>query len=375
MRFLHTADWQIGMKASHVGKAGELVREQRLKTARRVVEEAGKARVEFIILSGDTFENNAVDRLSIQKTADLLAEAGVPVYLIPGNHDPLAPGSVWEHPVWREHPSVHVLKEKAPVNVPGGVLFPCPILEKYSRKDPTGWIPVRNSTDIRIGIAHGTMEGMHQEETNHPISRDAAQRLGLDYLALGHWHSVATFPGQDGTVRMAYSGTPEPTGFGERESGYALIVEIERTDAVPKIEAVQTGALRWQAIELGLRGAGELASLRREIEAIQNPSAVLLKVTLDGVMRPEDRAELDRIREIVFSRFLYGNVDASRLRPSPEDERWIDMLPSGLVRQVGERLRQLADPAFTGPRPEGAAQEVASRALIELFALLSEARQ
>jgi len=30
MKFLHTADWQIGMRAAHVGAAGTRVREERL---------------------------------------------------------------------------------------------------------------------------------------------------------------------------------------------------------------------------------------------------------------------------------------------------------------------------------------------------------
>ena len=35
MRFLHTADWQIGMKAAHVGAVGGKVRDERLQAAQR----------------------------------------------------------------------------------------------------------------------------------------------------------------------------------------------------------------------------------------------------------------------------------------------------------------------------------------------------
>lgn len=38
MKFLHTADWQLGMKAAHVGEVGARVREERFLAARRVVE-------------------------------------------------------------------------------------------------------------------------------------------------------------------------------------------------------------------------------------------------------------------------------------------------------------------------------------------------
>ena len=43
-------------------------------------------------------EDNAVDRVQVQKVADVLAAFTGPVYLIPGNHDPFSPGSVWAPP-------------------------------------------------------------------------------------------------------------------------------------------------------------------------------------------------------------------------------------------------------------------------------------
>ena len=42
MKFLHTADRQLGMKAAQVGVAGEKVRAERLKTAERIIHLAGK---------------------------------------------------------------------------------------------------------------------------------------------------------------------------------------------------------------------------------------------------------------------------------------------------------------------------------------------
>lgn len=40
MKFLHTADWQVGMRATQLGEKGERVRHARLESARRVIEEA-----------------------------------------------------------------------------------------------------------------------------------------------------------------------------------------------------------------------------------------------------------------------------------------------------------------------------------------------
>ena len=91
MRFLHTADWQIGMKASHVGEAGTRIRDERLEAARRVVGAARSAATDFILVAGDTFEDNGVDRVLVQKLADILAAFGGPVYSLGCGRQRLTP--------------------------------------------------------------------------------------------------------------------------------------------------------------------------------------------------------------------------------------------------------------------------------------------
>lgn len=375
MRFLHTADWQIGMKASHVGDAGVHVREERIAAVRKLVEVARENNVDFVLVAGDTFENNGVDRVLVQKVADILASSKAPVFVIPGNHDPLVPGSVWEHPVWKSTEKVHVLHEENPMEIPGGLLYPCPVYEKHSGKNPTAWISAGEVEEIRIGMAHGTVEGVLTEEPDYPIPRDAVTRSGLDYLALGHWHSISTYYGSDKAVRMAYSGTHETTKFGERDSGNVLIVEIPNAGAPPLIKPVRTGRLEWQVLDSVLRQHGDLSLLREQIESMENPSLTLLDLRISGILPANEYSEIERIREIVASRFLFGHIDETRVRPSPEDESWVANLPAGILREAGTRLQQLADANFAGERPDGASTDVASRALVELYAMITEVAQ
>lgn len=374
MKFLHTADWQIGMKAVHVGPVGQRVRDERLAAARRVVQAAKNANADFILVAGDTFEDNGVDRVLIQRVADILVEFGGPVYVMPGNHDSLVPGSVWEHPAWRSREQIHVLTQAEPVKIPDGMLYPCPVWEKRSTRNPTAWINTDGAQGIRIGLAHGTVEGVFHEEPDYPIPRDAALRMGLDYLALGHWHSMATYPAPGDTVRMAYSGTHEPTKFGERDSGNALLVEIPESGAPPAVTSVHTGGLQWTVIEEDLREPGDLLRVRERIEAMENRETTLLEARLRGLLSAQERDELLRLQELLTAQFLYGRINAALLRPSPQDDSWLAGLPAGVIREAAVRLRELADPGYTSQRPEGASAEVAVRALLELYALVTGAQ-
>lgn len=370
MKFLHTADWQIGMKAAHVGAVGAAVREQRRKSARRVIEVANEKRVDFVLVAGDTFENNAVDRILVQQVADILAEFAGPVYILSGNHDPMSPGSVWEHPAWASHANLHLLRNAEPLDVPGGVLYPCPILEKHSQRDPTRWIDAAGESRIAIGIAHGTVQGMPTEELDYPIARDAAERAKLDYLAIGHWHSYASFPAADGVARLVYSGTHETTKFGERDSGNALIVEIAERGSPPNITPVRTGGLNWRIVEHELREPGDVALLLREIERIESPASQLINVRLTGLLHSQTQRELERIRELIEARFLYGRIDDTELLPPPDDD-WASELPVGLLRDVAEELRSIAAGGGAG---ENRSPVVAQRAIQVLHRIVGEAQ-
>jgi DNA repair exonuclease SbcCD nuclease subunit len=374
LKFVHTGDWQIGMKAAHVGPVGETVRAERLASVRRLVDVARKNDAAFLLVAGDAFEDNAIDRVLVQKIADLLAAFGGPVYLIPGNHDPFVPGSLWHHPAWRSHANLHVLTEAVPFSFESITIFPCPLFEKHSQKDPTRWIDARETKGICIGIAHGTVEGVSQDELDYPIPRDAAARSGLDYLALGHWHSTAAYGDGDLAVRMAYSGTHETTKFGERDSGNVLLVEIESRGAPPKITPVRTGRLNWRILDREIDEKSGLPRLRQEIEEISEVESTLVDVRLRGVLSRDQQGELARIEEIVRARFLFGRIDSTKLLPRPEDETWLENLPAGVLREVADRLKLLSDPTATFDRPDYATPEVAVRALMELYRASAEVK-
>ena len=52
---------------------------------------------------------------------------------------------------------------------------------------------VRGLGGIHIGVTHGSLKGAfpatNWEDVNFLIGRDCVDRTGIDYLALGHWHS------------------------------------------------------------------------------------------------------------------------------------------------------------------------------------------
>lgn len=352
MHFIHTADWQIGMKAAGTGGAARAVRQARLDAGARVV----ALEADFLLVAGDTFEDNAVDRALVQQTGEILARFRGPVFLLPGNHDPLQPGSVWDHAVWRQFSNLHVIREAGAYAVPGGTLLAAPLCEMHSRRDPSACLAeLPRPAGAVVAMSHGTVEGIDADTEHHPISRDACTRARADYLALGHWHSTALYPDANGAIRMAYCGAHEATKFGERDSGNALRVRI---DGAPEIETIRTGLLRWYKLEEQVQALGDMAALRDRLAAL--PEGSLVKLEISGLLHAAE-SDLLRQMEEMRGRFLHLAVDGAGLRPVAE-EGWEEQLPPGAVRLAARHLRERAV----------AGDAVAGEALLELEALAAQ---
>src|SRR5258707_11370260 len=61
----------------------------------RVLATARAFKADIVLLAGDTFDNHAVTSGTIHRAGQLLADAGLPIVILPGNHDPATPDSIW----------------------------------------------------------------------------------------------------------------------------------------------------------------------------------------------------------------------------------------------------------------------------------------
>lgn len=317
VRFIHTADLQIGMKATHVASVADRVRQARLETLERIVACARDHKVDFLLIAGDLFENNTVGNDLVYQVLYALEQAApIPVYILPGNHDYACPGSVYERPAFRSAPShIHVMRTNEPWSVSGGrvALLPAPVTQKRSGADPTERLSVATEAHFRVGVAHGSpkIEGMYQPD-DHPISLDAATKQGLHYLALGHWHSWMELD-----ERTVMPGTPEPTKFGE-ESGFAALVRLKDPNRPPHIERLPVGKLGWvsRTFETSVSPDVLHHRVKEWVAGLPDLSDTLLRLQLRGPLTGEMSATLSELEEWLRIRTLYVEIDRSETSPS-----------------------------------------------------------
>lgn len=181
---------------------------------RWVLQTARAVDADIVLLVGDTFDNNRQSAGILHRARDMLAEAGRPVVILPGNHDPLTPDSVYRRSGIAALPDVHVLGLTHEI----AVAFPEYELEiwGHAHRDYENMVPLRSprarGARWHVALAHGHYEadGVVPLRPSWLISDAEIAATAADYLALGHWNRPAQVG--SGAVPAFYSGSPDLAG-------------------------------------------------------------------------------------------------------------------------------------------------------------------
>jgi DNA repair exonuclease SbcCD nuclease subunit len=373
VRILHTSDWQLGMDRWFLGdEAGPRYREARLSVIERLLALAAERDCSAVVVAGDVFDDNLVDDRTWRRAVDILRGATVPVYLLPGNHDPYDPASIYRSPVFGDlAPTVQVLTDTVPRPVPGTAteIVGAPLLSKYMSSDPVAGA-LRDLRDrdgdtppgdrIRVLVGHGATSS--RSSTGDPAVIDveaaaaACRDRTVDVVALGDTHS-ATRLHPDGTVW--YSGSPEPTDFreedggGEGRSGMVLVTEIRVDPAAPtapatvEVDEIPVGQWHFLALAATVDSDDDLTAWVERLEALPDKRTTVVKYALTGSVDLATGARLDWEMARLAPSFaaLYERESRMDLHTVPADAELADADWPGAV---GDAARDLADRTRAG---------------------------
>ncbi len=359
VRFLHTADWQLGHWPTRLPeeKARQLY-EARFDTVRRIAQVAHEHRVHFVLVAGDVFHHEAVGRDTLNRAlAALETFAPIPVYLIPGNHDPMSARlyqSRWFRDATPGHVHVSLAPEVRRVGPDGRVaLATVPVRQRGETWPPLDRVPsFPPDARFRVAMVHGNLREIAPPEASLelPISLTEARDLGLHYLALGHWHSWRQ------AERAVYPGTPEPTSFEEPGAGFVALVTLRTPEAPPEIQQVPVGQFSWHTWTLQAETTEDaLHQLDTRIQETPLNDHTLLQVHLEirehlPPLAPRLDTLKTRLQQRVFHLDWHLRVLRRRL-PQDFEERVARQMPNAyeLFQDLRARLAPQEEPSEEPP--------------------------
>ena len=361
VRFLHSADWQLGMTRHFLTAEAQArfsqARIDAIRTLGRLAQDTAAA---FLVVSGDVFETNQVSPQTVRRALEALASVPVPVFLLPGNHDPLDAGSIFRSPTFvsGRPPHVTVLADGTPHAVPGapGVeVVGAPWFTKRPLSDLVADVCATLEPSkglVRVLVAHGAAEiSFDNPAVIRVEDAEAALADGrIAYLALGDRHST-TSVGSSG--RIWYAGAPEPTDYDELDAGNALLIELH-DDGRCEVTKHRTGKWRFARERFDLDGADGIDALGAWLDALAPKERTIVKLTLVGTVSLSANARLEALLE--HQRDLFGAIERwqrhTELVVRPDDDDFADLSLSGFAAEALAALR--AEASGTGADADAA---------------------
>lgn len=319
MKLLHSADWHLD--APIQGRTPEQtaqLRQALLALPQKITDLAKAEHCDLMLLSGDLFDGTCTAE-SLSAVQRALAQANMPVFISPGNHDPLVSGCPWHREGWPEN--VHIFTGPlASVSLPeldcriygAGFQGPgsAPLLQDFTAE---------GNERYRICVVHG--DPTQVSSPHNPITRAQVQASGLDYLALGHIHKGDSF--RAGKTLCAWPGCPMGRGFDELGQKGVLIAELNdgcqtrfmpidgpqfhwlkaqvTTDAVSAVSAALPGAQSDDFLRVELTGECESVDTQAILAAFPGFPNLELR---DSTVLPIDlwaNADDDSLEGVFFS--------------------------------------------------------------------------
>ena len=358
LRLLHTADVHLGARHGDLGDKAAAQRERQFAAFRATVDLALEERVDLVLIAGDLFDTNTQPRRSVERVAaelKRLAASSIRTVVIPGTHDVYDRASIYRaHDlaalagVGRDSDLVVVLTPDAPeVDLPSldAVVYGRVFATKRAPRSPleefTAAVP--GTRTWRLGLVHGSI--LIPGRTDHDevvVTTEEIAKSGLDYLALGHWHS--TQQGRAGSTSWAYPGAPEAVAVDQDRAGKVLLVTLDvdaRGARSVAIEERQVGRTRFERLDVDAATIESQPALVARLASLADADLVL-DVRITGVRPDELDLDVDEVEsELAPSvhKIRVRDVSLAALSSGPIPAE--DTILGAFIRDTEARIAEL----------------------------------
>lgn len=349
--FIHIADIHLGRPFSDISVIGgkeEICADAAKKSFEKIINLAIEKQVDFILISGDSFDSDEHDlgtKLTFIRNLKKLADNGIKSYVICGNHDPIC--------MYKKYESYFRFDEKynGLINITGittedfkacfeptdGVKLHTVSFKKEESENLSAYLSPADDNNFHIGLIHCDLD--KTDSVYSPVSREDLRKLGYDYYALGHIHVP-----EEKENNMIYAGTHQ--GRTRKETGEhgCYYVKINNKNDITK-EFIPTDSVRFIRLETDCSDCKNKDEIFQKISGIisSEPKENLYEIELCGIT--EAYKELNNSDNILadFTENYEGNVYKITDKTIPDTDGNIIAEDEGVLGILAECTSENSD--------------------------------
>ncbi|MCR4436509.1 MAG: DNA repair exonuclease [Clostridiales bacterium] len=318
VKFLHCADLHLDAPFTSLGSDGvkSSIRRNELKQAfQGIIEAAEREKVDLLLISGDLYNHDYVKKSTINFINDgFHAIAPIKVFIIPGNHDPYVANSSYRSFQWSEN--VYILTEETPCAVfdsMGICVYGAGLGVSRTNGPAFSHLGPVDPDYINILLFHGTVDMNIGQNAYNPVESKVLSSLGMDYVALGHFHNRKDDMGGTGTVYNP--GSPDPLGFDEPgEHGFYLgtVTDLGDGKRSKSIRFVRLNKRFYADLDVYIDGCGTDEQVIQKIQKAAADAKIgtddCLSVVLKGYPEREFKPDIFHVKRHLKDRFFYIKI-------------------------------------------------------------------
>ena len=253
-RFIHCADLHIDSPLNGLHKIdpryAEWIRTATREAFKRLVTMAIDDRVNFVVIAGDLYDGDwksADTGIFVSRQLKKLADEGIRVFAITGNHDAL---SVVTRSVSWPDTAYQFAETAESVEIPdlGVVIHGRSFGDRHESSDFITGYPPPQAGLFNLGLLHTSLGGAAGHATYAPCSPAQLTAIGYDYWALGHVHVPKIV---QSSPHIVYPGNIQGRDIGETGPRGCYVVTVDGARK-PTPHFVDLDDVRWERIEVGM---------------------------------------------------------------------------------------------------------------------------
>jgi DNA repair exonuclease SbcCD nuclease subunit len=318
IKFIHTADIHLSRPFGFLPPqlAEERRRDQR-EAVRRIARLVVDRQADLLLVAGDLFDSPDPDPSDLEVVVSeftTLGESNKKIFIIPGNHDYVRPGSFWKR---LNIPNLHVFLDTEWSTVTlndlgvevAGIAFQ---RDKSARRAFEG-LEVAGNLPV-IAMVHASLESFEgQMEKYHPFSEAELASVPAAYIALGHYHRFNDMTGGREGFHACYPGSPEGISFNSPETEERFVIGGEITDdGTTQIERVKINGRTMRSTRVDCTSFESESSLFDSIRQLCDRNA-FVQLKPAGTPNSRVRESLGEIPERFRDSCAYLTIDESEL--------------------------------------------------------------
>lgn len=339
--FLHIADIHLGRPFSGLSKYScdekvkSLYKKGVEKAFNKFINFAIDKKVEFILVAGDTFDSSEQDfdsKLVLKSGLIKLQNAGIKVFLICGNHDPLISYNKATFN-FDENSDIKIVGLNSDIQVSFQVedyakIHAISFENNEFRQNPVELLPqlqVEDKKLFNIGLVHCDLNA-EKSSVYAPCSVGDLKALNYNYWALGHIHLPNSFD-----ENIFYTGTLQGRNTKETGPHGFRYIQVENNKIVSN-EFIFADVIRYEDIDVDLSETFDITTVYSKIvEEIENKIEVndielsLVRITLTGNIK-----YLDEINDGFYSSI------SERIKDEFNQKIYVSTFYNNLIAKVDE---------------------------------------